>query len=93
MSIAPIICTVGSFADCIPFDRVPLKQHNMPVHSDHLYFSVPFYENFKEWAGLNQKIWLQALWYFFMLLQGYMIHLSRQAEKNNEKIFALSRRL
>ena len=34
-SVSPIICTFGFFADCILLDSVPLKQHNVPVHSDH----------------------------------------------------------
>ena len=63
-SISPIICTFGYFVDCILLDSVPLKQHNIPVHSDHPYVTVPFCENFKERAGLNQTISLHALWYF-----------------------------
>ena len=34
-SISPIICTFGYFADCILLDSDPLKQHNIPVRSDH----------------------------------------------------------
>ena len=63
-SISPIICTFGFFVDCILLDSVPLKQHNIPVHSDHPYFTVSFYENFIERAGLTQTISLYALWYF-----------------------------
>ena len=63
-SISPIICAFGFFADCILLDSVPLKRQNIPVHSDHPYFTVPFCENFKERAGLNQTISLHALWYF-----------------------------
>ena len=47
-SISPTICLFGSYADCIPLDSVPLKQHNIHDQLDHPYFSVPFCENFKE---------------------------------------------
>ena len=63
-SISPIICTFGFFADCILLDSVPLKQHNIPAHSDYPCFTVPFRENFKERAGLTQTISWHALWYF-----------------------------
>ena len=63
-SISPIICTFGFLANCILLDSVPLKQHDIPVHSDHPYFTVPICENLKERAGLTQTILLHALWYF-----------------------------
>ena len=63
-SISPIICTFGFFAGCILLDSVPLKQHDIPVHSDHPYLTVLICENLKERAGLNQTISLHALWEF-----------------------------
>ena len=62
VSISSINCTFGFLANCILLDSAPLKQHDIPVHSDHPSFSVPFCENIKEQACLNQNISLHALW-------------------------------